>query len=129
MFVVDVHGAFVNLVGSNVRLDDNTFHSGLVTAFSTVTGAEVYHNVIINGLGALNLLPGATLSDTVEGWSNVNDASLVENELALRLRAPADPTHVNHLLGDDLETIKKEGNAAVTLAVVCGNRMHHSVIG
>lgn len=88
----EVTGAAVSLVGSDVMMRDNQFTSSSVTAFSTVNGATIYHNVFNGGLGLLNILPGAVVTTSVEGWSNVSSMSSVTNELALNFRAHPDPT-------------------------------------
>ena len=88
----EVSGAAISLVGSGVTLKDNQFVRSSVTAFSTVNGARIYHNVFAGGLGLLNILPGAVVTTSVEGWANVADAGLVKNALALHFRAPSDPT-------------------------------------
>jgi hypothetical protein len=96
----DVSGAFVNLVGSDVMLRDNLFRTGLITPFSTVDGASIYHNVLLGGLGMLSVLPGAVVTTSAEGWGNVADSASVENELALNFRSPADPTRTLDAQGD-----------------------------
>lgn len=84
--------AFMSLAGSDVILRDNHFLSSFVTVFGTVNGAAIYHNIFSNGTGALSILPGAVVTTTVEGWPNVASPALVQNELALNWRPPADPT-------------------------------------
>lgn len=88
----EVKGAAVSLVGSDVTLRDNQFTSSSVTVFSTVNGAKIQHNVFNGGLGLLNILPGAVVATSLEGWSNVSSLASVKNEIALSFRAPADPT-------------------------------------
>lgn len=88
----EVKGAAVSLVGSDVTLRDNQFTSSSVTVFSTVNGAKIYHNVFNGGLGLLNILPGAVVTTSVEGWSNVPSLPSVKNEIALSFRPPPDPT-------------------------------------
>ncbi|RYD39585.1 MAG: DUF805 domain-containing protein, partial [Verrucomicrobiaceae bacterium] len=81
----------INIVGSDAILHDNRFTNSSVAAFSTVSGAEIYHNVFM-GTGSLSVLPGAVVTTTVEGWGNVATEAAVQNELALAFRAPADTT-------------------------------------
>ena len=88
----DVTGAAISLVGSNVTLRDNRLTSTSVTAFYTVNGAKIYHNVFTSGLGMLNVLPGAVVTTTAEGWGNVTSPAAVQNELSLGFRPPADVT-------------------------------------
>ena len=88
----EVKGAAISLVGSDVTLKDNQFVSSSVTAFSTVNGAAIYHNVFTGGLGLLNILPGAVVTTSAEGWGNVASPAQVKNELALNFQAPANPT-------------------------------------
>lgn len=88
----DITGAFMTLVGSDLLLRDNVFRASTLTVFSTVNGAGIYHNVFEDGLGALNILPGATVTTTAEGWGNVVDEEEVQNRLSLDFRAPSDPT-------------------------------------
>ena len=88
----EVKGAAVSLVGSDVTLQDNQFTSSSVTAFSTVNGAKIYHNVFNGGLGLLSILPGAVVTTTTEGWGNVSSLSSVINEISLNFRAHPDPT-------------------------------------
>ena len=88
----DVKGAAISLVGSDVRLRNNTFTSSSVTVFSTVSGAEIFHNVFNGGLGPLNILPGAFVTTVKEGWGNVANPASVQNSLSLAFRAPVDPT-------------------------------------
>jgi hypothetical protein len=87
-----VKGAAVSLVGSDVTLRNNIFNASSVTCFSTVNGAAIYHNVFNGGLGLLNILPGAAVTTSVEGWGNVASGSAVVNELRLNFRPPGDPT-------------------------------------
>lgn len=87
----EIRGAAVSLVGSDATLRDNIFTASSVTAFSTVSGARIYHNVFGGGLGLLRILPGAVVTTTVEGWSNVPAVGQVSNALALRFRASAAP--------------------------------------
>jgi hypothetical protein len=88
----EVKGAAVSLVGSDVTLRDNQFTSSSVTVFSTVNGAKIQHNVFYGGLGSLNILPGAVVTTSLEGWSNVSSLPSVKNEIALSFRTPVDPT-------------------------------------
>lgn len=88
----DVTGAVMSLVGSDLLLRDNFFRSSALTVFSTVNGAGIYHNVFEDGVGVLNLLPGAVVTTTAEGWGNVMDPADVRNRLSLEFRAPVDPT-------------------------------------
>jgi hypothetical protein len=87
-----VKGAAVSLVGSDVTLRNNVFTASSVTCFSTVNGAAIYHNVFNGGLGLLNILPGAAITTSVEGWGNVASGSAVANELRLNFRPPGDST-------------------------------------
>ncbi len=87
----EVLNAAINLVGNDVKIHDNRFTSSSIAAFSTVSGARIYHNVF-SGTGTLSVLPGATVTTTVEGWGNVTSASAVQNELALAFHAPVDTT-------------------------------------
>ncbi|RYD20091.1 MAG: hypothetical protein EOP88_16440 [Verrucomicrobiaceae bacterium] len=93
-----LNGQF-NIVGNDVTLHDNRFTNSSVAAFSTVNGAKIYHNVF-TGSGALSVLPGAVVTTTVEGWSNVTNPAAVQNELALAFRAPADTTRTLTSSGD-----------------------------
>ena len=88
----EVGGAAFSLVGNDITMRDNWFESSSITAFSTVNGARIYHNVFKDGLTSLNILSGAAVTTSVEGWGNVVDATLVRNELTLQFAAPADPT-------------------------------------
>lgn len=96
----DVTGAFMTLVGSDLLLRDNFFRSSALTVFSTVNGAGIYHNVFEDGLGALNILPGAVVTTTAEGWGNVVDSEDVQNRLSLDFRAPSDPTRTLDAAGN-----------------------------
>lgn len=86
-----VSGAFVTLVGSGAVIQDCTFANTAITVFSTVSGADVFHNILTGG-SYVNVLPGASVSLNSEGWGNVNDPALVRNALSLDFRAPLDPT-------------------------------------
>lgn len=99
----EVKGAAVSLVGSDVTLRDNQFTSSSVTVFSTVNGAKIQHNVFNGGLGLLNILPGAVVTTSLEGWGNVSSLPAVQNEIAMSFRAPVDPTR----------TLDSEGNLFV----------------
>lgn len=99
----EVAGAFMTLVGSDLLLRDNFFRSSALTVFSTVNGAGIYHNVFEDGLGMLNILPGAVVTTTAEGWGNVADPADVRNRLSLDFRPPLDPTR----------TLDGEGNLFV----------------
>jgi hypothetical protein len=99
----DVTGAFITLVGSDVLLRDSVFRDSSITAFSTVSGAAIFHNVFEDGTGVLNVLPGAGVTTTAEGWGNVDDPAAVRNRLSLDFRAPVDPTR----------TLDAEGNLYV----------------
>ena len=105
-----VIGANLSLVGDDVEIRDNLFFSSALTVFGTVNGAAVFHNVFDGGVSALNVLPGAVVTTTVEGWGNVSDPSAVQNRLSLNFRPPSDPTRTldaeGHLFvqpGDPLE--------------------------
>ncbi|MBN8456719.1 MAG: right-handed parallel beta-helix repeat-containing protein [Verrucomicrobia bacterium] len=87
----EIRGAAVSLVGSDATLRDNVFAASSVTAFSTVSGARIYHNVFGGGLGLLRILPGAVVTTTVEGWGNVSAVGQVSNKLALRFRPSSAP--------------------------------------
>lgn len=88
----EVTGAFMTLVGSDLALRNNHFASSTLTVFSTVNGADIYHNVFEDGVGALNILPNAVVTTSMEGWGNVADLASVQNRFSLQLRAPADPS-------------------------------------
>lgn len=96
----EVKGAAISLVGSDVTLRSNVFTESSITCFSTVNGAGIYHNVINGGLGQLNILPGAVVTTSMEGWGNVATYSAVINELRLSFLEPA----------DDTRTLDAEGN-------------------
>jgi hypothetical protein len=96
----EVKGAAISLVGSAVTLRDNQFTGSSVTVFSTVNGGRIYHNVFGGGLGLLSILPGAVVTTTVEGWSNVASLSQVRNELFLGFRPPLDPTRTLDAAGN-----------------------------
>jgi len=99
----EISGAFLNLVGSDVDIHDNHFSNSLITAFSTVDGARVYHNVFEDGPETLRVLGAAVVITTLEGWGNVDDPALVENELSLNFRSPGEPDR----------TLDSEGNLFV----------------
>ncbi len=86
----EVSGASLLLVGNDVTLRDNLFSNSEVTVFSTVNGGSIYHNVFEGGV-ALNILPGASVTTSMEGWGNVDDISAVRNRLSLHFRAPSAP--------------------------------------
>ncbi len=86
----EVSGASLLLVGSDLTLRDNVFRNSDVTVFSTVSGGSIYHNVFEDGL-ALNVLPGASVTTSMEGWGNVDALSAVQNRLSLHFRAPSAP--------------------------------------
>jgi hypothetical protein len=96
----EVTGAVMSLVGSDLLLRDNFFRSSALTVFSTVNGAGIYHNVFEDGPAVLNLLPGAVVTTTAEGWGNVTDPEDVRNRLSLDFRAPADPTRTLDAAGN-----------------------------
>jgi hypothetical protein len=98
----EVVNAQINIVGNDVTMHDNRFTSSSVAAFSSVSGAKIYHNVF-SSTGSLSVLPGASVTTVVEGWGNVTAASAVQNELALAFRAPVDTTR----------TLDAEGNLFV----------------
>ena len=87
----EVRGASLFVVGSDLRLVDNLFHESTGFIFSTVQGAEVYHNVFHGGLGQFTILPGATVSTDVEGWGNVTSVAEARNRLVLQWKASALP--------------------------------------
>jgi hypothetical protein len=103
MMRCNVSGASISLVGSDITLRNNVFTASSVTCFSTVKGAAIYHNVFNGGLGLLNILSGAVVTTSAEGWANVATASEVANEITLSFRPPADPTR----------TLDDEGNLYV----------------
>lgn len=82
---------FISLAGGDISITDNLFSGAAVTAFSTVSGATVLHNVFTAG-SFLSVLPGAGVTTTGEGWGNVNNPSLVRNTLTLDFLAPLNPT-------------------------------------
>ncbi|WP_367871459.1 right-handed parallel beta-helix repeat-containing protein [Luteolibacter sp. Populi] len=88
----EVTGASLSLVGSDLLIRDSTFTTSSLVVFSTVNGGSIYHNVFTGGTGVLNILPGAAVTTSVEGWSNVANVSAVRNQLALAFRTPSDPT-------------------------------------
>lgn len=82
---------FISLAGSDVLLRDNLFSGTALTAFGTVSGAAVLHNILTGG-SHLTILPGASITTSGEGWGNVSSPTLVENALTLNFRPPLNPT-------------------------------------
>jgi adhesin HecA-like repeat protein len=87
----DVTACQFQLETGNVGIRDNRFMDSTLTVAASVSGAEIFHNVLL-APSALNILPGASVTTSVEGWGNVASESAVENALSLSFRAPADPT-------------------------------------
>lgn len=87
----DVTSCAFQIDSGNVRLRDNRFIDSMLTVGASVSGAEVYHNVL-SAPSALDILTGASVTTSVEGWGNVSSESTVENALSLSFRAPTDPT-------------------------------------
>ena len=87
----EVRGASLFIVGSDLRLVDNLFYDSTGFVFSTVQGAEVFHNVFFGGLGQFTILPGATVTTDVEGWGNVTSIDDARNRLMLQWMEPMLP--------------------------------------
>jgi len=87
----EVRGASLFIVGSDLRLVDNLFHDSTGFIFSTVQGAEVFHNVFFGGLNQFTILSGATVTTDVEGWGNVTTVEEARNRLMLHWMEPVLP--------------------------------------
>lgn len=113
----DVTNAFMTLVGSDLDIHDCVFTGSSLTAFSTVNGGSIYHNVFNGGTGALNILPGAVVTTVVEGWGNVASEAAVQNHLQLGFGPPADPTRTLDSAGN----LYVQPGDAVEVALGAGN--------
>ena len=68
-------------------------------------------------LGREHEAPSLLIGHSLGGAAVLAAASDIESAVAVAtIGAPADPTHVQHLFAEDLETIEREGRAKVTLA-------------
>lgn len=91
MIRCEIRGASLFIVGSDLRLVDNLFYDSTGFVFSTVQGAEVFHNVFFGGLDQFTVLAGATVTTDVEGWGNVTTIGDARNRLMLEWMAPVLP--------------------------------------
>lgn len=95
-----VKGAAITVESNDVLLRNNEFTTSTVTVAAAVNGAEIYHNIFLDGPGSLIFQPGATVTTTKEGWHNVTSDSLVQNQIALGFKPPLDPTRTLDAAGN-----------------------------
>jgi hypothetical protein len=87
-----VENAVIEIEANAVHLSDNVFSASSVAVAAAVDGAEIFHNVFLDGVASSLLVePGATVVTTAEGWGNVATETATLNNLKLRWQPPTAP--------------------------------------